>query len=99
MRKQKHCLCYLVHTRGHISFANSTSDFSAFKLRLFYITIVDFMLYELFLGLTLLSREHDSITAVPGLLWYLKNIFIVIYIFAYSYSPIFEYQSKLELKI
>lgn len=77
MRKQKHCLCYLVNTRGHISFAVSTLDYSMFKLRLVYIAIVDFMFYEMFLVSTLLLREYNGITAVPSLLWYLKNIFIV----------------------
>lgn len=77
MRKQKHCLCYLVNTRGHISYAISALDYSTFKLRLVYITIVDFMFYEMFLGLTHLLRERNSITAVPGLLWYLKSISIV----------------------
>lgn len=77
MREQKHCLCYLVNTRSHISFAISTLDYSMFRLRLVYITIIYFMFYEMFLGLTLLLIEHNRITTVPGLLWYLKNIFIV----------------------
>lgn len=68
MREQKHCLCYLVNTRGRISFPTFTLDYSTFELRLVYITIVDFIFYEVFLGLTLLQREHNSITAMPGLL-------------------------------
>lgn len=90
MRKQKHCLSYLVNTRGRISFAISTSDYSVFDLRLAYITIVDFTFYGVFLGLTLLLKECNNITAVPGLLWYLKNIFIVMSS-AFSLTSVCEY--------
>lgn len=44
---------------------------------LVYITIVDFTFYQMFLGLTHLLRQYNSITSMTGLLWYLKFIFIV----------------------